>query len=42
MEGAGIAVAGTVAGSGMSTTTGQTETMYIGQLAVDMYDLLES
>ena len=25
-------------GSGMSTTTGQTETIYIGQLAVDMYD----
>jgi hypothetical protein len=25
-------------GSGMSTTTGQTETIYIGQLVVDMYD----
>jgi hypothetical protein len=25
-------------GGGMSTTTGQTETIYIGQLALDMYD----
>ena len=25
-------------GGGMSTTTGQTSTIYIGQLAVDMYD----
>ena len=25
-------------GSGMSTTTGQTSTIYVGQLALDMYD----
>ncbi len=38
MAEAGIGEDGTVGPGGMSTTTGQTSTIYIGQLALDMYD----